>query len=103
MRAVYHLFVQSLLKKMMGDTNPVTLWFSGTFKGSFSKPAGVEFYLGACAKFMDGEYVLEPSHDRTYNTWQNWGASNVLIQIPDEVQSISEGDKVDFMFTMHCV
>ena len=99
MRTAFHLLVQPLLLRMMGHMDPVPVLYSGTFKGSFTKPEEVEFFLGARAEFHDDGYVLEPSHAKAFASWQSWTTSNALIRIPYDMKEINDGERVSFIFT----
>ena len=102
MRTAFHLLAKPLLLKMMGHLDPIPVMYSGIFKGSFAKPEGIEFFLGARAEFHDNAYILEPSHAKAFASWQSWTTSNALIQIPHDVKEINDGEHVSFMFTSHC-
>jgi len=99
MRTAFHLLVHPLLRKMMGSRNPTPAAYSGIFKGSFTKPEGIEFFLAVKANFVNDKFVLEQTKGKSPESWKSWKSDDALVRIPQEVMEVKDGDQLTFYFT----
>jgi len=102
MRTMCHLLVLPLLKKMMGCPNPIPVMFTGTFQGTFAKPAGIEFFLAVHAEFWEGSFVVQSSLTPGTTLWDDWKTTNALVHIAAETQQLQDGDHVTFLSNTIC-
>jgi molybdopterin molybdotransferase len=102
MRAMCHLLVIPLLKKMMGCQNPIPVMYTGTFQGTFVKPIGIEFFLTCRTEFRENGFVVQPSITPGTASHNDWKTANALIHIPAEVEQLRDGELVKFLNTTIC-
>jgi molybdopterin molybdotransferase len=98
MRTVFHLVLYPVLRKMMGHRKPKPDLYTGIFKGGFTKPEGVEFFLGIRAEFANGKYVLEQIKGKSHTSWEAWKLDNALARIPQNVREVRDGEELTFLF-----
>jgi molybdopterin biosynthesis enzyme len=83
---------------MMGYRNPLPTMYTGTFKGTFVKSSGMEFFVAARAEFRESGFVLESSSTQAIWCQDSCIGANALVQVGSDLEQLQNGDKVSFLF-----